>query len=61
MLEDSSESRIRYLLPLFLDTLSGLEILHSSYCQRLHFAVDIFHQCGADGWVEKYEEELARL
>jgi hypothetical protein len=24
-------------------------------------AIDIFQQCGADGWVKKYEEEMARL
>ena len=24
-------------------------------------AIDIFRECGADGWVTKYEEELARL
>jgi hypothetical protein len=24
-------------------------------------AIDIFRECGADGWVKKHEEELAGL
>ena len=24
-------------------------------------SIDIFKQCGADGWVERYEKELAAL
>jgi len=24
-------------------------------------AVEIYKECGADGWVERYEEELAQL
>jgi tetratricopeptide (TPR) repeat protein len=29
--------------------------------QNLHKAIEIFKECGADGWVEKYEKELAEL
>jgi len=29
--------------------------------EQLAKAVDIFKECGADGWVEKYEKELAEL
>ena len=28
---------------------------------QLTKAVDIFRECGADGWVEKYEKQLAEL
>ena len=28
---------------------------------KLGKAIEIFRECGADGWVKKYEEELARL
>ena len=29
--------------------------------EKLNTAIKIFRKCGADGWVKKYEEELARL
>jgi hypothetical protein len=29
--------------------------------ENLSKAIDIFKECGADGWVEKYEKELASL
>ncbi len=29
--------------------------------ENLGKAIEIFQECGADGWVEKYEKELARL
>ncbi len=29
--------------------------------QNLSKAIEIFTECGADGWVEKYEKELASL
>jgi class 3 adenylate cyclase/tetratricopeptide (TPR) repeat protein len=29
--------------------------------EKLSRAIDIFKECGADGWVEKYEKELASL
>jgi tetratricopeptide (TPR) repeat protein len=29
--------------------------------EKLNTAIDIFKECGADGWVEKYEKELASL
>jgi hypothetical protein len=29
--------------------------------KSLRTAIDIFRHCGADGWVKKYEEEMARL
>jgi hypothetical protein len=29
--------------------------------ENLGKAIDIFKECGADGWVEKYEKELATL
>ena len=29
--------------------------------EHLTKAIDIFKECGADGWVEKYEKELAAL
>jgi len=29
--------------------------------EKLGEAIDIFTECGADGWVEKYEKELAEL
>ena len=29
--------------------------------ENLNKAIDIFKECGADGWVEKYEKELAAL
>lgn len=33
----------------------------SSAAEQLTRATDIFRECGADGWVEKYEKELALL
>jgi hypothetical protein len=27
--------------------------------EQLTKAVDIFRECGADGWAKKYEEEMA--
>jgi tetratricopeptide (TPR) repeat protein len=29
--------------------------------ESLHSAIDIFKECGAEGWVKKYEEEMASL
>ena len=29
--------------------------------EKLNAAIEIFKECGADGWVEKYEKELATL
>jgi hypothetical protein len=29
--------------------------------ENLAKAIDIFKECSADGWVEKYEKELAEL
>ena len=29
--------------------------------ENLHKAIEILNECGADGWVEKYEKELAAL
>jgi class 3 adenylate cyclase/tetratricopeptide (TPR) repeat protein len=29
--------------------------------EKLSKAIEIFKECGADGWVKKYEEELARI
>ena len=29
--------------------------------EKLSKAIEIFKECGADGWVKKYEEELAKL
>ena len=29
--------------------------------EKLSKAIQIFKECGADGWVEKYEKELAEL
>jgi hypothetical protein len=29
--------------------------------ENLTKAINIFQECGADGWVEKYEKELAEL
>ena len=29
--------------------------------ENLGKAIEIFKECGADGWVEKYEKELAQL
>ena len=29
--------------------------------QQLHKAIEIFKECGADGWAEKYEKELTLL
>jgi class 3 adenylate cyclase/tetratricopeptide (TPR) repeat protein len=29
--------------------------------EKLTKAIDIFRECGADGWVERYEEEVAKL
>ena len=34
---------------------------HERAREQLRTAIDIFRDCGADGWVKKYEEELARL
>jgi len=33
----------------------------SSAKENLNKAIEIFKECGADGWVKKYEEELAAL
>jgi len=29
--------------------------------EKLNSAIDIFRECGANGWVKKYEEEFAGL
>jgi len=29
--------------------------------EKLNKAIEIFKECGADGWVEKYEKELELL
>jgi hypothetical protein len=29
--------------------------------ETLGKAIEIFKECGADGWVEKYEKELVRF
>jgi len=29
--------------------------------ESLHRAIEIFKDCGADGWVKKYEEEMDAL
>ncbi len=29
--------------------------------ENLNKGIEIFRECGADGWVEKYEKELAKL
>jgi len=29
--------------------------------ENLNKAIEIFRECGADGWVEKYEKELVAL
>jgi hypothetical protein len=29
--------------------------------ESLGKAIEIFKECGADGWVEKYEKELTKL
>jgi hypothetical protein len=29
--------------------------------EKLNTAIDIFKECGADGWVVKYEKELKKL
>ena len=29
--------------------------------ENLHKAIELMRGCGADGWVTKYKEELARL
>ena len=29
--------------------------------ENINKAIDIFKECGADGWVEKYENELTAL
>ena len=34
---------------------------HSKAKENLNKAIDILKECGADGWVEKYEKELASL
>jgi tetratricopeptide (TPR) repeat protein len=34
---------------------------HSKAGENLSRAIDIFNECGADGWVEKYKKELASL
>jgi len=34
---------------------------HSKSKENLNKAIESFKECGADGWVEKYEKELASL
>jgi hypothetical protein len=29
--------------------------------EQMNMALEILKECGADGWVEKYERELAEL
>ena len=29
--------------------------------ENMNKAIEIFKECGADGWVEKYEKELAAI
>jgi len=33
----------------------------SKASENLNKAIEILKECGADGWVEKYEKELAAL
>ena len=34
---------------------------HSKARENLNKAIEIFKECGADGWVEKYDKELAAI
>jgi len=34
---------------------------HSKAKENLNKAIEILKECGADGWVEKYEKELAAI
>ncbi len=46
-------------------------VLYADFCKRkgdlpkakekLNKAIEIFTECGVDGWVEKYEKELGEL
>lgn len=37
-------------------------IVYQKKCSwKLVKAIETFEECGADGWAEKYEEELAEL
>ena len=29
--------------------------------ENLYKAIELFKECGADGWVEKYQKELAQI
>jgi len=39
---------------------SGESILHKVK-ENLSQAIEVFKECGADGWIEKYEKELSEI
>jgi hypothetical protein len=54
------------MFQLGLDHVVGAEIFkrkgdRSKAGEKLGKAIDVLKECGADGWVEKYEKELAAL
>jgi class 3 adenylate cyclase/tetratricopeptide (TPR) repeat protein len=54
------------MFQLGLDNVVGAEIFkrkgdRSKAGEKLGKAIDVLKKCGADGWVEKYEKELAKL
>ena len=48
------------LLPFTLNY-SNEKAIETKAKEQLGRAIDIYKECGADGWVTKAEEELARL
>jgi hypothetical protein len=45
----------------YLDAIQPVKcaLSHSKVKENLDKAINIFKECGADGWVEKYEKDLA--
>jgi hypothetical protein len=48
-------------LPEHLDFSLPPDVSITKAKENLNKAIEIMEECGADGWVEKYEKELAKL
>jgi hypothetical protein len=63
-IEADSRNRLRWQLAadhaLYADVFKNKEDIQGAK-EQLTKAIDLFNECGADGWVRKYEEEMAKL
>jgi hypothetical protein len=64
ILETDKRNSFMFLLGQDYALYAELQKRHSNQPKTMEYlntAVEIFKKCGADGWVEKYEKELASL